>query len=334
MSERAPFSTHNFAVVVCRNSDGRWLAVKETNNRGWWLPAGLVDSGETFTQAAKRKALQEAGMKVDLRGILRIEHSVYGPTHARMRVVFFAVPLDSQRPKQVPDETSEEARWVTLEDLRNWARVAPGLRGPELMEWGTYVEKGGLIAPIQLLCREDEQIPAPTLQFQRIAGTENMLPAGDYSDLIQAIETGEDVRVQGCLLSGMDVNLPFNEKLWTPLHLACRLTRAQAVFYLLISDAEITQCTHKRRNVLHFAAQSTPQILSMVLIKVSRLVNRLVSHMKRIVNQQDDAGDTPLHFSASMFGRTEMWNLLISAGADPSVRNASGRTAFDVSADL
>ena len=27
---------------------GKWLAVKETKNRGWWIPGGAVDCGETF----------------------------------------------------------------------------------------------------------------------------------------------------------------------------------------------------------------------------------------------------------------------------------------------
>jgi len=55
--ERKPYITHCFAVVVCRNLEGKWLAVKETNNRGWWLPAGAVETGETFSQAAYRETL-------------------------------------------------------------------------------------------------------------------------------------------------------------------------------------------------------------------------------------------------------------------------------------
>ena len=56
--DRKPYITHCFAVVVCRNIDGKWLAVKETHNRGWWLPAGAVEAGETFAQAAYRETLE------------------------------------------------------------------------------------------------------------------------------------------------------------------------------------------------------------------------------------------------------------------------------------
>ena len=122
----------------------------------------MLDPGETFVQAAHRETLEEAGIKVELKGILRVEHSVYGPTHARMRVVFFAMPIDhTTAPKRYADKESEEARWVTLEDLRKLSKKTPGLRGPELYEWGSYIEKGGAIAPLSFLCREDEPLPSP-----------------------------------------------------------------------------------------------------------------------------------------------------------------------------
>jgi ADP-ribose pyrophosphatase YjhB (NUDIX family) len=28
--------------------DGRYLAVHEINNRGWWIPGGAVDKNESF----------------------------------------------------------------------------------------------------------------------------------------------------------------------------------------------------------------------------------------------------------------------------------------------
>jgi len=53
--------TWNYSVVVCRNSKGKYLAVNETRNRGWWLPAGYVDPGESFYEGAIREAKEEAG---------------------------------------------------------------------------------------------------------------------------------------------------------------------------------------------------------------------------------------------------------------------------------
>jgi hypothetical protein len=66
-----------------------------------------------------------------------------------MRVIFYAEPADrNQTPKQFPDKESEEARWVTIEDLKALGFQEPGLRGDELVEWGTYIENGGHIAPL------------------------------------------------------------------------------------------------------------------------------------------------------------------------------------------
>lgn len=95
-----------------------------------------------------------------MRGILRIEHSVYGPSHARMRVIFYGTPVDRDAPiKKNSDDISEEARWVTIDELKRLSRQPPGLRGPELYEWGLYLERGGFIAPLNFLCREDEPTP-------------------------------------------------------------------------------------------------------------------------------------------------------------------------------
>ena len=52
MPNRAVFKQYEFALVICRNFDGRWLAVNESKDRGWWIPGGGVDKGETFYEAA------------------------------------------------------------------------------------------------------------------------------------------------------------------------------------------------------------------------------------------------------------------------------------------
>ena len=65
--------------------------MNESRNRGWWLPGGAVDYGETFVQAAHRECMEEAGIKVNLKGILKVDHAV-SKDHARMRVIYYAEP--------------------------------------------------------------------------------------------------------------------------------------------------------------------------------------------------------------------------------------------------
>lgn len=142
---REPIPTWCFAVVVVRKKD-RFLIVHERKHgQLWYLPAGRVEPGETWIQAAHRETLEETGVPVEVTGLLRIEHSP-SPQGARIRVVFVAEPLDDTPPKSVPDEESLEAAWVTLEELAQYS-----LRGVEVRELFSYVENGAPIYPVSLI---------------------------------------------------------------------------------------------------------------------------------------------------------------------------------------
>ena len=53
---------------------GKYVAVNETRNRGWWIPGGAIDFGENFIQGAVREVREEAGIEVNIMGILRVDH--------------------------------------------------------------------------------------------------------------------------------------------------------------------------------------------------------------------------------------------------------------------
>ena len=87
-------------VVVQHPVTQKFLLVEETDDRGWWLPGGGVDPGErlplffgfffffffffffcaifrsSFFEAAIRETLEEAGVQVELVGILAMQHTV------------------------------------------------------------------------------------------------------------------------------------------------------------------------------------------------------------------------------------------------------------------
>ena len=248
-----------------------------------------------------------------------MEHSVYGPAHARMRVIFFATPVDpSAPPKNYADSESEEARWVTLNDLKKLSRSVPGLRGPELYEWGNYLERGGAIAPLHFLCREDAPTPAPTSAF--ITVEESRAGRPDVVALITALERGDDATVRKAVAQETELNLLINNKQWTALHLACRLDHVEAVHALLLGGADWGALTHKRRSVLHFAAQSKLGILAMLLVALETDERK-----PALVNQKDVDGNTPLHFAASAEHSEE----LVRHGADPGIANNRGHRAGD-----
>ena len=43
------------SLTIVRNNQNKFLAIKETRNRGWWIPGGRVDPPEDFYTAAIRE---------------------------------------------------------------------------------------------------------------------------------------------------------------------------------------------------------------------------------------------------------------------------------------
>jgi len=145
---REPIPTWCFAVVVVRRGD-LFLIVQECNHgQLWYFPAGRVSLGETFAEAAHRETLEEAGIPIRIVGVIRVEHSPK-PKSARLRVVFLAEPIDDTPPKNVPDEDSLGAAWVSLKQLSEYR-----LRGTEVTQLCAYVAAGAPIYPDNVLQSE------------------------------------------------------------------------------------------------------------------------------------------------------------------------------------
>lgn len=145
---REPIPTWCFALVVVRKGD-RFLLIQESKyGEPWYLPGGRVEAGESFTGAAVRETLEEAGVPIRVTGVIRIEHSP-SPAGARMRILFLAEPTDDTPPKSEPDDESLRAAWVALDELPTYK-----LRGAEVAELFTYVARGGTVYPADLLQAE------------------------------------------------------------------------------------------------------------------------------------------------------------------------------------
>jgi hypothetical protein len=69
---------------------------------------------------------------------------------------------------------------VTLDELVQLGQSAPGLRGPELLDWGRFIQGGGTIYPLSLLTREGEMIPPPP----SVAATTAITPLESSSSTI------------------------------------------------------------------------------------------------------------------------------------------------------
>ena len=138
-----------FVLVIVRDGD-RFLVVQERKfGQTWYLPAGRVEAGEDFVEAAKRETLEEAGIHIEVDGIVRIEHTPNLNGERRLRIMFVASPVGSLKPKHVADEHSLGAAWVTLDELKKLP-----LRGVEVVHLFEHVARNGAVHPLSLLTYE------------------------------------------------------------------------------------------------------------------------------------------------------------------------------------
>lgn len=136
-------SCHSLAVV---RRGHRFLLIQEAKpGQPWYIPAGGVEKGETFMAAIHREVMEEAGIGIELAGILGMEHAPedYG---ARMRVIFLAHPSDDEVPKSVADDESIRADWFSLEEIAELP-----LRHAEALNWCQLALDGGLVMPVEML---------------------------------------------------------------------------------------------------------------------------------------------------------------------------------------
>ncbi len=142
-----------FFVVVAVRYDSKYLLIQERKHaQAWYFPAGRVEQGESFVQAAERETFEESGVKVRLTGLLRIEHS-QSSSGQRVRFLFTGEPAGDPTPKSRPDKESLGADWFTLEEIRELL-----LRGREVIDIFEYLERGGAVAPLSILASEGSAI--------------------------------------------------------------------------------------------------------------------------------------------------------------------------------
>merc|ERR1712228_46549 len=136
-------------------------------------PGGRVDVGETLLEAAIRETKQEAGIDVDIKGVLKVEHSTYQyddreRAYNRMRIIFYAEPSDEgQLPKSVPDFYSAGATFISVDELDKIR-----LRADEPKEWFVSLTDNFYYHPLDILscwkhdCRTNNNVQTNNGQQQ------------------------------------------------------------------------------------------------------------------------------------------------------------------------
>lgn len=150
---RSAIPTWFIVLVVVRDGD-RWLLVQEAKHDpgSWYLPAGRAEIGETMVQAAERETLEEAGVPIEVDGVIRFEHAP-SPAGARVRVLLTARPRARVAPKSFADEHSLQAGWFTLDEIDGMR-----MRGEEARELIRWVAGGGRVLPLSALADEGDPL--------------------------------------------------------------------------------------------------------------------------------------------------------------------------------
>lgn len=99
------------AVSLVGRCDGRILAVWNMKYRGWVLPGGKVEEGETDAQAQKRELREETSLDTMLASQVYEHLSSNDPL--RMVVVFLVFAIGDAK----ENEVGAPVTWLTLDEL-------------------------------------------------------------------------------------------------------------------------------------------------------------------------------------------------------------------------
>jgi len=149
--ERVAVPIYAVVLVLVENS-GRYVLIQEAKpERGcpWYIPAGVVEPGESIVEATKRETLEEAGLIVEPRHILRIEHVIphtqdkQYPVPELWRFVVVA-EVTGGTLKAVGDEHSLQAGWFRPGQLHSLK-----LRSDDMIELIEMHRRGVPLLPIE-----------------------------------------------------------------------------------------------------------------------------------------------------------------------------------------
>ncbi|MFE0529820.1 NUDIX hydrolase [Micromonospora parva] len=110
-------------TVFVQDEHGRVLLIQRTDNGLWALPGGAQDFGEYIAETAVRETREEAGVEVEVTGVVGIytnpNHVVEysdGEVRQQFSICFRGQYLSGE---PTPSEESSEVRWIARDELPN-----------------------------------------------------------------------------------------------------------------------------------------------------------------------------------------------------------------------
>jgi 8-oxo-dGTP diphosphatase len=113
-------------ALIHNDGDGKILLIKrrfEPNKGRWALPGGLLETGESLAEAARREVREELGVEVEIEELFQVSEEMIKDGEGRVRFHFILVDyLASLRPRDAKitlNEESESFQWVAPDEVRD-----------------------------------------------------------------------------------------------------------------------------------------------------------------------------------------------------------------------
>ena len=103
------------AVVI--RPDGRVLAVQRRDTGAWVTPGGLVEAGETITEATEREVFEETGVRITVGNLSGIYQNLSTDVVTFVFRAAIDVQADPRRGSERDDVETENVRWLTLAEV-------------------------------------------------------------------------------------------------------------------------------------------------------------------------------------------------------------------------